>query len=307
LLAGSKSRNGVYCLLAKIEGGTAMSLVGLAGWGDHDSLYLPGTSAKDKLRAYGVHFKIVELDSSFYAIPSKERMAHWAEETPENFSFIVKAYQGMTGHLRGKAYFDHISEMYAAFLACLEPVIQAGKLQAVLFQYPPWFACMQENVRTLRETKKRMEGIPCALEFRHQSWFAPEYREKTLAFMQEEGWFHSICDEPQAGAGSVPTVLQATHPEFTLIRMHGRNVSGWNQSGAPNWREVRYLYNYNDEQLLEWKEQIEELQKHTKTIGIIFNNNSGGHAAGNAKTLMRLLGLPTPAPHIPKQLDLFNI
>jgi uncharacterized protein YecE (DUF72 family) len=282
-----------------------MLLVGLAGWGDHDAIYPPGTSAKDKLRTYGVHFPIVEVDTSFYAIPGKERMAHWVNDTPEDFGFIVKAYQGMTGHLRGKSYYEHAADMYIAFRECLEPVIQTGKLRAALFQYPPWFDCNGENVRTLRETKKRMEGIPCALEFRHQSWFAPEYREKTLAFMEEEGWIHSICDEPQAGIGSIPTILKVTQKDFTLIRMHGRNVSGWNQSGSPNWREVRYLYDYNDEELLQWKERIEQLRKQTKVVGVIFNNNSGGHAAGNAIKLMQLLGLSTPV--IPKQLDLFNL
>lgn len=282
-----------------------MLLVGLAGWGEHDTIHPPGTTAKDKLRAYSIHFPIVEVDTSFYAIPGKERMTQWVNDTPEGFGFIVKAYQGMTGHLRGKPYYEHVADMYMAFRECLEPVIQTGKLRAALFQYPPWFACNGENVRTLRETKKRMEGIPCALEFRHQSWFAPEYLEKTLAFMEEEGWIHSICDEPQAGMGSIPTVLKVTHADFTLIRMHGRHVSGWNQSGAPNWREVRYLYDYNDEELLQWKDRIEQLRKQTKAISVIFNNNSGGHAAGNAIKLMQLLGLSTP--DIPKQLDLFNL
>jgi uncharacterized protein YecE (DUF72 family) len=282
-----------------------MILVGLAGWGEHDSIYSPGTPAKDKLSFYGKHFPIVEVDSTFYAIPPKERMSRWSEDTSEGFRFIVKAYQGMTGHLRGKSYFEHISDMYAAFRECLEPAIQMEKLGAALFQYPPWFDCTKDNVRILRETKQRMEGITCALEFRHQSWFEPEYREKTLSFMKEEGWIHSVCDEPQAGLGSVPTVLQATDEEFTLVRMHGRNLAGWNQNGASDWREVRYLYDYNDDELMEWKVRLEELQKQSKTVGVIFNNNSGRHAADNAKLLMRLL--EQPVLEIPKQMDLFNL
>jgi uncharacterized protein YecE (DUF72 family) len=281
-----------------------MIKIGLAGWGDHDSLYPPGTAAKDKLRAYGAHFGIVELDSAFYAVQPKERMARYAEETPEGFGFVVKAYQGITGHLRGKPYYDNDDDMYAAFRESLEPVMGAEKLTAALLQYPPWFDCTKENVKTLRETKKRLDGFPCALEFRHQSWFAPEFRDKTLSFMREEGWIHSVCDEPQAGLGSIPTVLEATTQPFTLVRMHGRNVGGWNQSGAANWREVRYLYDYSSEELNEWKERIELLLRQSETVGVIFNNNSGGHAAGNAKQLMRLLDMPVT--EIPKQLDLFN-
>lgn len=284
-----------------------MILLGLAGWGDHDSIYPPGTSPKDKLRKYSTHYPIVEVDSTFYAIQTPDRFARWSAETPDSFRFIVKAYQGMTGHQRGGLNPDNNEAMYAAFRESLVPVIEAGKLSAALFQYPPWFDCTKENVRALRETKGRMDGVPCALEFRHQSWFAPEYRDKTLAFMQEEGWIHSICDEPQAGVGSVPTVLQATHPEATIIRMHGRNESGWNQSSAPNWREVRYLYKYNIDELTQWTEHIEQLKQQTKQICVIFNNNSGGHAAGNAKELMRLLGLETPdIPQNPTQLDLFS-
>lgn len=282
-----------------------MIQVGLAGWGDHDTLYPPGTAAKDKLRTYGTQFGIVEMDSSFYAVQPKERMARYTEETPEGFGFIVKAYQGITGHLRGKPYYENDDDMYQAFRESLEPVMQAGKLTAALLQYPPWFDCTKDNVRILRETKRRMEGFPCALEFRHQSWFAPEFREKTLAFMREEGWIHSVCDEPQAGAGSIPTVLETTTRDFTLVRMHGRNVGGWNQSGAANWREVRYLYDYSLEELEEWKDRIVQLLRQTAKIGIIFNNNSGGHAANNAKQLMRMLDLPVT--EIPRQLDLFNL
>nr|WP_306220652.1 DUF72 domain-containing protein [Cohnella sp. WQ 127256] len=282
----------------------------MAGWGDHDSLYAPGTAAKDKLKAYGAHFSLVELDSSFYAVQPPERMSRYAAETPEGFGFVVKAYQGMTGHLRGKPYYENDDEMYLAFRESLEPVMNAGKLTAALFQYPPWFDCTKDNVRLLRETKKRMDGFPCALEFRHQSWFEPEYRERTLSFMRKEGWIHSVCDEPQAGIGSIPIVLQATDSVFTLVRLHGRNVSGWNQSGAPNWREVRYLYDYSEDELREWKDRIVQLKELSATVGVIFNNNSGGHAAGNAKQLMQMLEMPVyelTADNPPEQLDLFNL
>lgn len=291
-----------------------MIAVGLAGWGDHDSLYAPGTSPKDKLKRYAEHFALVEMDSSFYAVQPPERMARYAAETPDGFGFVVKAYQGMTGHLRGKPYYARDEEMYAAFCESLAPLQAAGKLTAVLFQYPPWFDCTKDNVRTLRETKKRMGDFPCALEFRHQSWFTPAYRDKTLAFMRGEGWIHSVCDEPQAGSGSVPTVPVATDPSYTLVRMHGRNAAGWQQNGNANWREVRYLYDYSEEELSAWKERVQRLLADCAAVGVIFNNNSGGHAAGNAKTFQRLLGLPVAtlpdppqSPESPEQLDLFGL
>jgi uncharacterized protein YecE (DUF72 family) len=295
-----------------------MILIGLAGWGDHDTIYPPRIKPRDKLKAYSMKFPLVEVDSSFYAIQSKERYTTWAEETAPEFQFIIKAYQGMTGHLRGKLQYDNQEMMYATFRDSIQPVIAEQKLKAVLFQYPPWFDCTKANVNVLRETKERMRGIPCALEFRNRSWFEPQLIDKTLAFMEEQRWIHSICDEPQAGIGSVPTVLHPTHPDFTMIRMHGRHTAGWNQGRASNWRDVRYLYDYNDEELTEWKKHIETLQLQTKEICVIFNNNSGGHAAGNAAQLMQLLGIPTShglesqsqkerqVEQILEQLDLFD-
>ncbi|MFD1954533.1 DUF72 domain-containing protein [Paenibacillus thailandensis] len=295
--------------------------IGLAGWGDHERLYPPGLKAKDRLREYANHFTVVEVDSSFYAIQPPERFAKWVEETPASLRFVVKAYQGMTGHQRGPAAAAQSAEpgpMFEAFRESLAPVIAAGRLKAALFQYPPWFDCTREHVALLRETKQRMEGIPCALEFRHQSWFAKEYRSKTLQFMEREGWIHSVCDEPQAGAGSIPTVLEATSPEMTLVRFHGRNAAGWNQGGAANWRDVRYLYRYSTEELTEWLGRLRELERQSAEVDVIFNNNSGGDAADNAKEMMALLGQrrpdggdpmePLPEPKAPEveQLDLFG-
>lgn len=282
-----------------------MIQIGLTGWGDHRDLYQHGVAAKDKLKVYSAHFPIVEVDSSFYAIQPKSNYIKWINETPDKFSFIIKAYQGLTGHARGDLLYNNLGEMFHAFKESIQPVIEAGKLKAVLFQYPPWFECMKENVDLLRYTKEKMAGIPVALEFRHQSWFTPQMREKTLRFMESEGWIHSICDEPQAGIGSVPTVLYSTHPELTLIRFHGRNREGWNYKGESNWRDVRYLYCYSHEELLEWKEKIGILQKSTREICLLFNNNSGGHAAMNAKEMMKILGIDYDGLS-PLQMDLFG-
>lgn len=279
--------------------------IGLAGWGDHDDIYPPGTKPGDKLGEYGRRFPIVELDSSFYAIPAPERMVKWSEQTPDSFGFIVKAYQGMTGHTRGKIPFPDARSMFDAFRESAEALQAAGKLRAVLFQYPPWFDCGRKNVEVLRRTRQWMDGLPLALEFRHQSWFAGDMREKTLAFMREEGWIHSVCDEPQAGVGSIPTVLAPTRDDFTLVRLHGRNAEGWQSGGQPNWREVRYLYRYDEGELSEWKANIMQLLESTRTCWIVFNNNSGGDAAHNAMQLMRLLGLDVPALP-PDQLSLFD-
>lgn len=256
-----------------------MIKIGLSGWGDHDDLYPPRTPARDKLAWYARYFSLVEVDSAFYAVLGTDVYRRWLAETPADMTFILKAYQGMTGHSRGKTNYGGPGEMFQAYLDSIQPVVEAGRLTAVLFQFPPWFDCSPEHVRQLRAVRKWMGRLPLALEFRHQSWFAKETRERTLAFMREEGWIHVVCDEPQSGQGSVPTVLEPTAPDLTLVRLHGRNAAGWSQSGSPRWRELRNLYRYSREELLEWRDMLSELSgKGTREIGMIFNNNSGGDA-----------------------------
>ncbi|HEU4965807.1 MAG TPA: DUF72 domain-containing protein [Bacilli bacterium] len=279
--------------------------IGLIGWNGHP--LLDNSTVKDKLQAYAVHFPIVEVESSFYAIQPQRNFEKWARVTPPDFSFVVKAYQGMTGHRREDPHFQNQSEMYEAFLQSIRPVQESGKLKAVLFQYPPWFDCTRQHVDALRYAKDKMGDLPVALEFRNQSWFTPQMHDKTLSFMEREGWIHSIADEPQAGVGSVPAVLHATNPHLTLVRFHGRNVQGWTQTGEENnWRQVRYLYRYSEKELLEWQENLLRFQKDTEEICVLFNNNSGGHAALNAKEFMQFMGIEYQG-EVAGQLNLFDL
>ncbi|MEH7350696.1 DUF72 domain-containing protein [Gottfriedia acidiceleris] len=278
--------------------------IGVTGWGDHDSLYPDRIHSSKKLRQYCMHFPIVEIDSSYYSIMPQSNYQKWVNQTTTDFSFIVKAYGGITGHSRQNYSKEEQILQLTPFLESIQPLIEANKLKGILFQFPPWFNCKKENVEILRTLKSKLKGLPAILEFRNQTWFYPRFYEQTLKFMEDEGWIHSICDEPQAGNGSIPIVLHPTDPNITLIRFHGRNIYGWNHNGQDNWREVRYLYRYNEEELYEWVERIEQLSKNTKEICILFNNNSGGDAADNAKQLMKLLGIEF-GPSSTEQLELF--
>ncbi len=286
------------------KGGICLLFIGVTGWGDHDSLYINPYENRNKLRTYSENFPIVEVDSSFYAMQPARNYTKWAMETPNDFSFIVKAYQGMTGHMKGEIPFSTFDEMFDVYKQSILPLIEANKLKTILFQYPPWFDCKKKNVDFLRYTKEKMEGFPCAIEFRNQTWFYPEMRDKTVQFLEQEKWIHTICDEPQAGIGSVPLVLEVTNSDMALIRFHGRNVHGWLDKGE-NWRAVRCLYRYNNKELEEWVERLEQLKKKTKDIYVLFNNNSGGDAADNAKQLMKMMNITYGEPK-PEQLNLFE-
>lgn len=278
--------------------------IGLTGWGDHPSLY-HSTSIRDKLYDYSSHFPIVELDTSFYSIPIISNVQKWIAETPKHFQFIVKAYQGMTGHLREENPYGSIDEMFAAFKESIHLFQKANKLALVLVQFPPWFDCQQKNVQYIRYIKQQLNDFPIAIEFRNRTWYSEKFMDGTLHFLREQQLFHTVCDEPQAGEGSVPLVPISTG-EKVLVRIHGRNVHGWRNPGNnEQWRKVRFLYDYTDEELLDLKEVVEKLQQSAKEVYVLFNNNSGHHAADNAKKLQKMLGIEYH--HLsPKQLDFFE-
>lgn len=280
-----------------------MIQIGLTGWGDHPDLYT--STQKEKLKDYSTFFPVVELDASFYAIQPIKNALKWIKETPDNFQFVVKAYQGITGHSRGDLPFDSKEEMFDLYRQSIMPFKEHGKLSMVLVQFPPWFRCEKESVDYIVKVREELKDFDVAIEFRHQSWYSPDFRENTIKFLQTHHFHHTVCDEPQVGEGCIPLVPAATSDKV-LVRLHGRNVYGWINPGNPEkWREVRYLYDYNKEELAFIQKNIEHLHKQAKDIVVLFNNNSGGHAAENAKSIQQMLGLKFEGL-APKQLSLFE-
>lgn len=283
-----------------------MITIGLTGWGDHEKLYEGKVKSKDKLATYAGHFLCVEVDAYFYAIQAERTVKNWIGETPETFKFIVKAYQGMTGHDRGNERYSSKTEMFQEYLDSIRPFVQSNKLAAILFQFPPWFDYSREHFLYLNYVKQKMGNLPVAIEFRNQSWYHRKNREETLRFLKEKEFIHSIADEPQAGDGSVPFVAVATSTATTIVRLHGRNKVGWNrpQTKDTHWREVRYLYRYNKQELQSLKQELETLAKQTNHLYVLFNNNSGLDASDNAKQLKDMLNIDEDGL-APRQLSLF--
>lgn len=279
-------------------------LIGVCGWGDH-KIYPPGTSAKEKLSLYAGHFPVVEVDSTYYAIATPDRMERWAKSTPDSFRFVVKAYRELTGHGRmEKAPARTWSELVQETKESLAPLQEQGKLAMILFQFPPWYDCTRQHVRYLEKIRHAFWDYPIAIEFRNQSWFSPVFGEQTLSFLTKQQFIHVICDEPQAGTGSVPIITKVTNPEQVLIRFHGRNVDGWNESKNPKWRDIRYAYYYTEQELDEWVAIVSQLQTETKQIILLFNNNSEGDAVDNAKQLIQKCNI-IYADLAPRQSELF--
>jgi uncharacterized protein YecE (DUF72 family) len=181
---------------------------------------------------------------------------------------------------------------------------RAGKLSLLLFQFPPWFDCKASHVRYIQKVRQAFAEYPVAIEFRHQSWFTPAFRQKTLSLLASEQLVHVVCDEPQVPEGSVPIITEVTNKEQVLVRFHGRNVKGWSDSKNPNWRDVRYAYRYSDEELDEWVQKVKQMMKEAKQIILLFNNNSQGDAIDNARQFIQKLGI-TYMDLAPIQTELF--
>lgn len=265
-----------------------MITIGLTGWSDHDSLV---EKQSEKLEGYARHFPLVEIDTSFYAIPPEKNILSWIEKTPDQFQFFPKAYKAMTLHSDYREDFESLEKMFSVYKATFNPMVARGKIFAFLFQFPPNFECTKSNVNYLRFVREQMENLPVAVEFRHHSWFDDQLKDQTLTFLKQMNFIHMVVDQPQTQTNSVPFIPEVTNDQCAIYRLHGRNYAGWAGQSKENWRDVRTLWDYSEEELQEIAETARQLDQDARSVAIIFNNNSGGHAAGNAKRLQEILGI----------------
>ncbi|MQB00944.1 MAG: DUF72 domain-containing protein [Actinobacteria bacterium] len=284
-------------------------LIGTASWTDKSLLgagwYPKGvTSAEDRLRFYAEQFPLVEVDSTYYFPPSEKNSELWAERTPPNFTFNIKAFSLLTQHptkldalykdlevasdkkslypkdLEPKV----VDEVWDRFLSALVPLHEAGKLGAVLFQFPPWFTIGKRNRDYIIECAKRCAPLRIAVEFRNKTWLTPDNQQETLEFLEGHGLPFVCVDMPQGFVSSIPPVVAAT-ADLAMMRFHGRNAEEW-ESGSV---QKRFRYEYSDEELREWVPKLGRLAEEAKTTHVLMNNCFRDYAQKNAKELADLL------------------
>ncbi len=300
-------------------------LVGTASWTDKTLIdcgrfYPRGcNSAEARLRHYATRFPMVEVDSSYYAMPAPNVAQLWAERTPPEFVFNVKAFRAFTGHqtsptvlhkdlqqamsatpaaskpmLYWRDFPTEIrDELWRRFIEALAPLRAAGKLGAVHFQVAPWILRNREGLAHVGDCVQRMAGHTVSVEFRNATWFAGEHAEQTLAFERELGVAHTVVDAPQGFHNSVPAIWQATCPHLALVRLHGRNHATWNIKGQTSASD-RFNYDYPDAELAELASHIRRLAEKVERVQVVFNNNHEDQGQRNAGTLMGMLGLARP-------------
>jgi uncharacterized protein YecE (DUF72 family) len=298
-------------------------LVGTASWTDKTLIacgrFYPkeATSAEARLRYYASQFQLVEVDSSYYAMPSPATAQLWAERTPEGFVMNVKAFRLFTGHqtsptalhrdlqaaLPDRAgrnlYYRNTppeirDELWRRFHEALAPLRHAGRLGLVHFQFPPWLVRNAEGLAHVAHCVERMAGHTLSVEFRHRSWFAETHRAQTLDFERGLGVVHTVVDAPQGFANSVPMVWEATHPGYALVRLHGRNAETWNVKGATTAASDRFNYDYSDAELADIAATIRRLLPPLLQTHVIFNNNMEDQGQRNARTLRAQLDAMGP-------------
>ena len=292
-------------------------LVGTASWTDKTLVesgrfYPPEVkSAEARLRFYASRFPMVEVDSSYYAIPSAATSQLWVERTPADFVFNIKAFRLFTGHqtmpsvlhkdirqalpenLKSPFYYRDlpatvIDELWRRFKEALEPLRAAKKLTAVHFQFAPWIICNRDGHAHVEECVDRMEALQLAVEFRNTSWFHPAHQSATLEFERELGVAHVVVDSPQGFSNCVPAIWDITSTRLAIFRLHGRNSKAWNIKGATAASD-RFNYDYSDGELADMVPYIRTLASRCDLVQVIFNNNFEDQGQRNAATMMSLL------------------
>ena len=279
--------------------------IGLTTWSEHPAL-IKNQRQTTTLNEYAQHFPTVELDTFFYALPKRTTRQKWLTEVPRNFQFIVKAHRLMTQHEKLDKQEPTLKEVFESYRSAIMPLVAAGRLKCVLFQFPPFFDAQLDHIDYLRQIRLLMGNLPLAVEFRNASWYQPAILQPLTEFCRDLKITLVAADEPHDTLTSVPFYLIVTNPELVLIRLHGRNREGWNHPDK-EWRKKRTLYRYSTTELQGLAALIDNLQPAPKEICVIFNNNSGKDAAPNAMELQKIMHLSFNdlAPHDPEQLNLF--
>lgn len=279
-------------------------LIGTSSWSDQVQLYPAGTKSGDMLRLYARTFPIVEVNTSYYHVPRREMTARWAQLTPSGFLFDVKPPRQLTStpETPGAEAPEPDAATAEALLDALQPLIAAGKMGAITFQFPPSYRNTPEHQEYIRLLPELFPEIRISVEFRRRDWLDEEHAAETLALLAECGISYAMADEPQVGIGTVPPVYGVTNPKLAIFRFHGRNERSWYSFGAGG--ESRFDWVYSDEAFTEWLPRIEQARAEADEVHIFLNTST--HSTPNALRLLRVLGLDAPdLPEKAEQRSLF--
>ncbi|HLI27772.1 MAG TPA: DUF72 domain-containing protein [Chloroflexota bacterium] len=279
-----------------------MIYVGTAGWsypqgaGKWDGVFYPADRRVDRLAYYAERFDAVEINSTFYRPPEPAVTRAWARKTPPRFRFTAKLYQKFThpkmyAEVTGSAA-DLRASDFEQFKRGIAPLAEAGKLGALLAQFPPSFKADEEALTVLEDLLRQFREYPLAVELRHRSW-SEEPRAAALLHEYDATW--CLIDEPKfrSSIGEVPLTGRLGY-----LRFHGRNAAQWWKGD----RETRYDYLYSPAEQTKLAAEVRAVAQHAEDTYVFYNNHYGAKAVANAVQLKAALGLPLGAPLEPTML-----
>src|SRR6266511_181113 len=270
-------------------------VVGTSSWADQGFVkhwYPKGLAARDRLAFYAERFEAVELNSSFYAIPSRDNVERWAEITPGGFSFDVKLHRLLSRHatkpdalppdMRGDVELNQRGNVIATpeaqreltqrIVSAVEPLADAGKLGAFLLQLTPGFDPRKYEISELDPIVEALGERTLAVEFRHIGWMEGEQEERTLAELAERGAAYVCVDAPrERHVPIMPSVDAVTTKRLAYLRCHGRDADRYMRGRSV---AERFDYDYSTSELGEIGERAQELAEEVDQVHVMFNNNA---------------------------------
>ncbi len=301
--------------------------IGTCGWsypsgrGTWNGLFYPPARRGrkfDELAYYAEHFDTVEVNSTFYRLPRVDVTRTWAERTPRGFEFSIKLYQafthpGMAGTAaargaRAGAARQPVDPVPAVttrdvdeFRASIDPLAQAGKLGAVLVQFPPSFKQTDASVEYLGWLLRAFAGYSLAVELRHRTW--SDSLQQTLTLLNESGAAWVQIDEPKFRF-SIRQNLLPNVTGFYYMRLHGRNAAKW-------WKhdesEDRYDYLYSREELRPFAEAAKAVRTIVRKAYLYLNNHFAAKAVVDAVEMKDLVGEPVTGEYRAELLEAYPI
>lgn len=268
--------------------------IGTSGWsypkgeGTWTGYFYP-TGKINELEYYSRFFNTVEINSSFYRPPNPGYIYNWMRRVPEDFLFTVKLWQKFT---HPKMYQEATGEKAIIsrqdvdlFNHSIEPLYEAGKLGALLAQFPPSHKNDGYGQYILNAIIRTFSQYRLAVELRHSSW-SDDGRTARLLRESNTAWVQT--DEPKFQS-SVSENIPIT-ADIAYFRFHGRNKETWWTGN----RETRYKYLYSPEEISELVSRVQSLREQTNLTFAFFNNHWRGYAPRNAVDMKRTLNLPVP-------------
>jgi uncharacterized protein YecE (DUF72 family) len=286
--------------------------VGTSSWADPGFVkewYPPKLPAKERLRWYAQHFELVELNSSFYAVPDRNTVHGWVGVTPPGFTFDVKAHRALSRHsapvdslppdlreLHGTPELER--PLAERLVEETQPLRDAGKFGTYLLQLTPAFSPRRHRLEELDTVVEVLGPHGLAVELRNRNWVEGNRREPTLDWYADRDVTFVGVDAPPADNFQImPPIDAVTNPRIAYLRAHGRNTHGYLTGKSV---AERFAWQYTDYELGEIAERARTLAESAGEVHVAFNNNRGDDAPTAAQRFRALLGQAVPEPEDPQ-------